>query len=64
MFKNYTGLSPNQYHMQLKIKKAKELIMNKKSIKEISNYLGFETAQYFSRLYKKKVSTSPMHLRK
>lgn len=64
MFKNYTGLSPNQYYMQLKIKKAKELIMNsEKSIKEISNELGFETAQYFSRIYKKKVGTNPTDLR-
>lgn len=65
MFKNYTGLSPNQYHLQIKIKKAKEMITNnEKSIKEIGNDLGFETAQYFSRIYKKKVGTNPTDLRK
>ncbi len=65
MFKKYTGLSPNQYHLQLKFKKAKEMIVNnEKSIKEISIDLGFETAQHFSKLYKKKMGTNPTDLRK
>lgn len=60
MFKNYTGLSPHQYHLQLKIMRAKELILSTdKSIKEISYELGFESIHYFSRFFKKKTGINP-----
>ncbi len=60
MFKKYTGVSPLQYQMQLKIILAREMLTNSgKSIKEISYDLGFESIHYFSRLFKDKVGTSP-----
>jgi AraC-like DNA-binding protein len=65
MFKKYTGISPHQYHLELKIMRAKELIISTdKSIKEISFELGFQSIYYFSRLFKKKVGMSPTELRK
>ncbi len=65
MFKKYTGVSPHQYHLELKIMRAKELILSSdKSIKEISFELGFQSIYYFSRLFKIKVGTSPSDLRK
>ena len=60
MFKNYTGLSPHQYHLQLKIMRAKELLLSTdRSIKEISYDLGFESIHYFSRFFKKKTGINP-----
>jgi AraC-like DNA-binding protein len=60
MFKKYTGVSPLQYQMQLKIILARDLLSNTgKSIKEISYDLGFESIHYFSRLFKEKVGVSP-----
>lgn len=60
MFKKYTGVSPLQYQMQLKIILARDLLTNSgKSIKEISYDLGFESIHYFSRLFKDKVGVSP-----
>nr|WP_321408178.1 AraC family transcriptional regulator [uncultured Carboxylicivirga sp.] len=64
MFKKYTGISPHQYYLDLKLMRAKELILTSdKSIKEISYHLGFQSIHYFSRLFKKKVGQNPSELR-
>lgn len=64
MFKKYTGVSPGQYHLQLRIKRAKELLIStNKSIKEISYELGFQSIFYFSNMFKKKEGTTPSHFR-
>jgi AraC-like DNA-binding protein len=65
MFKNYTGLSPRQYCLQLKIIRAKELLQSTElSVKEISYELGFESIHYFSRIFKKKTGINPTKFRK
>ena len=65
MFKNFTGLSPRQYFLQLKIMRARELLLTTdKSIKEISYLLGFESIYYFSRFFKQKTGMSPSEFRK
>ena len=64
-FKTYTGIAPNQYLLQLKIEKAKMLLANQsKSIKEIAFSLNFESAFYFSKLFKEKTGVSPELFRK
>jgi AraC-like DNA-binding protein len=64
-FKAYTGIAPNQYLIQLRIEKAKMLLTNhSKSIKEIALSLNFESAFYFSRLFKEKTGVSPDVYRK
>ncbi len=65
MFKKYTGVSPGQYHLQLKIIRAKELLIStNKNIKEISFELGFHSIHYFSLFFKKKVGLNPTEFRK
>jgi AraC-like DNA-binding protein len=65
MFKKYTGVSPGQYHLQLKIIRSKELLVStNKSIKEISHELGFQSIYYFSNLFKKKEGVNPSEFRK
>lgn len=60
MFKQYTGVPPKQYLLDLKIMRSKELLLTTDmSIKEISNAIGFESAHYFSRYFKKKAGISP-----
>lgn len=60
MFKVYTGISPGQYHLSLRIRQAKDLLINTDlSIKEISYRLGFESIFYFSRVFKSKTGVNP-----
>ena len=65
MFKKYTGVAPHQYHIELKIMRAKELLSSTdKSIKEISYDLEFQSIHYFSRIFKEKTGVSPSEFRK
>lgn len=65
MFKKYTGVSPAQYHLQLRIIRAKELLVSTdKNISEIAFQLGFQNIYHFSMLFKKKTGVSPTEFRK
>ena len=65
LFKKYTGVPPRQYHIELKLLRAKELLLTtQKSIQQISQELNFESIHYFSRYFKKKMGDSPSQLRK
>jgi len=64
MFRLYTGVAPHKYFMELKIMRAKELLLaTDKSIKEISFELGFQSIHYFSRIFKNKTGISPSEFR-
>lgn len=59
-FKKHTGMSVIHYFICLRINKAKELIAEgKMSLSEISDYLEFDTIQYFSTQFKKFVGVPP-----
>ena len=62
MFKARYHISPKEYLMDVRIKKAKHLLSDKTStltISEIANTVGFNDPLYFSRIFKKKTSNSP-----
>ncbi len=64
MFKKYTGVPPVKYHLDLKLIRAKEMILSSnKIIKEISYDLGFQSIYYFSRAFKNKMGVSPIEIR-
>lgn len=60
VFKKNTGMSVIQYFIDLRIKKAKELIAEgNMTLKEISEYMDFDTLQYFSTQFKKTTGITP-----
>jgi AraC-like DNA-binding protein len=64
MFRQYTGMSPHQYHLELKILRARELLATTdKTVKEICFKVGFHSVHYFSRLFKEKTGSNPSDYR-
>jgi AraC-like DNA-binding protein len=60
VFKKYTGMTPYQYFIQIKINKAESLLEAKDmSVQYAAAKLGFEDPYYFSRLFKNKTGISP-----
>ena len=53
LFKVYTGRSPKEFMISLKISKAKEFLTQGKSIKETASLLGYRDELYFMRTFKK-----------
>jgi AraC-like DNA-binding protein len=60
IFKQHTGLAPYQYHLQLKISRAKMLLRESDlPIKHIARQLGFQNVYHFSKLFKKMADVPP-----
>lgn len=60
VFKSYTAMTPYQYFISIKIRKAKELLEGGDlPIKEVAFRLGFDDPYYFSRLFRKKAGLPP-----
>jgi AraC-like DNA-binding protein len=65
MFKDYTGLSPTQYFLQVKLNRSKDLLINSfLSISEIAFKLEFESVSQFSNFFKQKENISPSDFRR
>jgi AraC-like DNA-binding protein len=63
-FKLKTGESPNQYHLNLRLNRAKDLLNSTAlNINEVANQTGFDSVFYFSKLFKKKNGVSPKQYR-
>lgn len=55
LFKQYSGKSPLQYRMELRLNMAKKMLENgESSLEYIAEALNFESTSYFCRLFKKK----------
>ena len=53
IFDKYTGSSPKEFILSLKISRAKQLLSEGKSIKEVAELAGFNDIFYFMRAFKK-----------
>jgi len=59
-FKLHTGLAPHEYQLELRVSEAKKLLAGTGlPVKAIADKLGFQSAYYFSRLFKTKTGLSP-----
>lgn len=64
-FKKYTNCSLIDFLLNIRLTKAKELLVNaKKSVEEIAELCGFSSANYFGLIFKKKEGVSPINYRK
>ena len=64
LFKRSTGLSPHVYVLELKIRKARELLRNPHlSVAEIGYELGFSSQSHFTAVLRRIVGTTPTRYR-
>ena len=64
-FKKYTGCSPIDFLVNVRLTKAKQLLLNsRKSVGEIAELCGFSSSNYFGLIFKQKENISPAHYRK
>lgn len=64
LFKQQTGMSPYQYHLQSRINRAQEMLRSTPfSIKRIAAALRFEDPYHFSKIFKEKTGMSPAQWR-
>lgn len=59
MFKDELGTSPNDFILQERINRAKELLASQISIKETAYQTGFSDTNYFTRVFKQWVGVTP-----
>ncbi|MCI8508447.1 MAG: AraC family transcriptional regulator [Lachnospiraceae bacterium] len=64
-FRKYTGFTPMQYILEIRISNAESLLeATEYNITEISRIIGYDNPLYFSRLFKKSKGLSPSEYRK
>lgn len=63
IFKKETGRAPGEYFIEMKMKRAKQLLLADHSIHQVADLLGFDSAYYFSRLFKSRTGSSPSTFR-
>ncbi len=60
IFKKQLGISPQEYLVSYRLKKAAELLVtSKKTVSEISNQIGYENPLTFSKIFKQTYGVSP-----
>lgn len=64
-FKQYTGVTPMQYIISLRISNAQRLLgTSDYNVTEIASIVGYDNPLYFSRLFKKQTGMAPSEYRK
>jgi signal transduction histidine kinase/DNA-binding response OmpR family regulator/ligand-binding sensor domain-containing protein len=62
--KEYTGLTPNKYIVEIRLQKARSLFEKSPglTVKEVSYEVGFSKTEYFSKLFKARFGKNPSEL--
>lgn len=64
VFKEYTGYAPAKYFQELKLRKAKQMLVGTSlSVKEISYQLNYTSAEHFFSVFKKHTGLTPLKYR-
>lgn len=65
LFKRATGRSPSQYFIQLRMARARQLLIEtERSIIDIGLEVGYGSASHFSQIFRREVGIAPSHYRK
>lgn len=65
LFRQRTGIPPNEFLISIRLDKATELLQNSSySVSEVAEMVGYPDSHYFSRLYRKKKGGAPRALNK
>jgi AraC-like DNA-binding protein len=59
LFVKNTGMSPHEYVIQIRIDRARELLLKGNSIAEVSTDVGFVDQSHFTRFFKRVVGIAP-----
>ncbi|MGM0295829.1 AraC family transcriptional regulator [Enterococcus sp. AZ034] len=60
VFKEATGVSPINYLIEIRLKRARDMLTNEKlTIKEVASAVGYQDAYHFSKSFKKLFGVSP-----
>ncbi len=62
-FKSIYGETPHQYLKKIRIEKAKQFLKGGKSVNEVCQSVGFESASSFMGLFKKATKQTPSEFR-
>ena len=64
VFRDYTGYAPAKYFQELKLRKAKQLLLStSQSVKEISFMLAYKSTEHFFASLKKRTGFTPLEYR-
>lgn len=66
LFKQNKGVSPSDYILQLRMEKAKEMLLSSSDmmVKDIASIVGYSDSVYFSKVFKKATGYYPTQYRK
>jgi len=65
VFRDYTGRSPIDYLIQLRLEEGKRLLQASEfTVAEIGRTVGYDDPAYFSRLFRQHIGMSPVHFRR
>ncbi len=59
LFNEHLGMPPNEYLLQVRLREARVLLARGLSVKETAHATGFNSQQYFSRLFGRRMGLSP-----
>ena len=63
LFRDETGLTPHAFHLQLRISRARQLLVSGVAIAEVAAACGFADQAHFSRCFKSRVGYTPGEFR-
>ena len=64
LFKQYSGMTPNEYKINSRIIRAKRYLQSDFSVSEVSEIAGFADTSYFIKIFRSRTGMTPLQYRK